>query len=188
LGSDVFVARLDAVGASLVFSTLLGGAENDAAAALCVDASGSTTVAGYTASADFPTTAGVFDASFNGLPIDAFVARLSPSAASLDYSTYIGGAQEDRIYALALDPSGAVTVVGSTASTDFPVTAGAFDTSYNGGIRDAFVARLSPSASSLEYSTFLGGDDNDEAYDTAVHGEPSTRTTMAAGTTGSRRA
>ncbi len=166
---DAFVTRLSPTGSSLVYSTYLGGAGSDQAQALALDAQGAATVAGFTASADFPTTPGAFDTSYNG-GYDAFVTRLSPTGSSLVFSTYLGGTGTQLAYALALDAQGAATVAGRTSSTDFPTTPGAFDTSYNGGpfAGDAFVARLSPTGASLVYSTFLGGAGDEMAYALAL--------------------
>jgi hypothetical protein len=80
---------------------------------------------------------------------------------ALIYSTYLGGGSYDYAYALALDSSGNAYVAGRTGSTDFPTTAGAFQTTYKGNY-DAFVTKLSADGSSLLYSTYLGGGDYDE--------------------------
>jgi len=184
---DAFVTRLSPTGAFLLYSTFLGGTDYDQAYALALDASGAATVAGTTTSVDFPTTVGAYDTSWNagfvkGSPLpDAFVTRLSPSGGSLLFSTYLGGAGGDIPSAVAVDPSGATTVAGETSSQGgFPVTLGAFDTTFNGGITDAFVFRLSPSGGALLYSTFLGGTSREEAYALAV--DPSGAATVAGGT------
>ncbi len=185
LPGDAFVTRLAQDGASLVYSTFLGGTGNETAYALALDAQGVATVAGETGSSDFPTTPGAFDQSFNGHAFfrDAFVARLSPTGASLAWSTFLGGTASDRAFALALDGQGVATVAGQTSSSDFPTTVGALDTTYNGGTLyngDAFVARLAPTGASLVYSTFLGGTDDDGAYAVAVDAQGAA--TVAGGT------
>jgi hypothetical protein len=158
--ADAFVIRLSPTGSSLLYSTFLGGMGEDGAGdanALALDEQGAATVAGYTRSSDFPTTLGAFDTSFNGVA-DAFVTRLTPAGSSLVYSTFLGGGTgSDYGNALALDAQGAATVAGRTSSSDFPFTSGAFDTTFNGGSSDAFVTRLSPTGSSLVYSTFWEG-------------------------------
>ncbi len=159
-GGDAFVTQLSPTGASLVYSTFLGGTGDDSANALALDMQGATTVTGGTNSTNFPTTPGAFDTSFNGGFNDAFVLRLSPTGSSLVYSTFLGGTINDVVYALALDAQGAATVAGETESADFPTTPGAFDTSHN-GVYDAFVTWLSPTGASLVCSTFLGGTDWD---------------------------
>ncbi len=171
--TDVFVARLTPSGAALVYATYLGGNDQDACWAVAVDRNGAATVGGWTVSADFPTTLGAFDTSANG-DMDCFVARLSPSGTSLDYSTYLGGAYPELVLGLAVDGSSAATVVGGTSSPDFPTTAGAFQEVFNNVTiplpMDGFVVRLSPSGSSLVYATFLGGARDDGVADVALEG------------------
>ena len=90
--------------------------------------------------------------------------KLDASGAALVYSTYLGGSDvDDGGYGIAVDGAGNAYVTGHTASTDFPTTAGAFDTTYNGG-DDAFVTKLNPSGSALVYSTYLGGSGDDDGY------------------------
>ncbi|MGR3295114.1 MAG: DUF7948 domain-containing protein [Candidatus Bathyanammoxibius sp.] len=86
----------------------------------------------------------------------------------LEYSTFLGGSAADLADSIALDSSGSVYVVGSTKSSDFPTTTGAYDTSHNGGNDDVFVAKISPAGSALSYSTFLGGSGGEVSYDIAV--------------------
>jgi len=161
---DYTVTKLSPDGSSLVYSTYLGGADQDGEAAstdnILVDASGSAYITGSTLSSNFPTTAGAFDTTHNG-GYDAFVSKLSPDGSSLIYSTFLGGtAYEHSRGGMALDGSGSLFVVGVTYSSDYPTTAGAFDTSYNGNY-DLAVSKLSADGSSLIYSTYLGGSDND---------------------------
>jgi hypothetical protein len=137
-----------------VYSTFLGGSWSDGVKGLALDAQGSAIVAGVTDSPDFPTTPGAFDTTYNGG--DAFVTKLSPTGSSLVYSTFLGGAGGDFATALVVDGQGSAIVGGGTGSLDFPITPGAFDTTYNGN-GDGFVTKLSPTGSSLIYSTFLGG-------------------------------
>jgi len=170
---DVFVAKLGASGSGLLYSTFLGGSATDIGWAIAVDAAGAAYVTGATDDGvtDFPTTAGAYDTTHNGAPgaSDAFVAKLTPSGSTLVYSTFLGGSENDRGYAIAVDAAGAAYVTGDTgdAGTDFPTTAGAYDTTHNGG-SDAFVAKLNASGSGLVYSTFLGGSGTDDGYGVAV--------------------
>ncbi len=129
---DAFVTKLDASGAALGYSSYLGGGEYDAGQGIAVDGAGSAYLTGYTQSADFPTTAGAFDTTYNG-GVDAFVTKLNASGAALVYSTYLGGSDDDFGNAVALDGAGSAYLTGYTRSADFPTTAGAFDTTFNGG-------------------------------------------------------
>jgi hypothetical protein len=162
---DAFVTKLDASGASLVYSTYLGGSLYDYPLGLAVDVAGNAFVSGYTDSADFPTTAGAFDTSWNGR--EAFVTKLNAAGTNLAYSTYLGGTNEDMGTGLAIDGAGNAYVTGFTFSTDFPITAGAYDTSRD-AFHDTFVTKLDAAGASLVYSTYLGGNNSDNAQDIAV--------------------
>jgi Beta-propeller repeat len=140
-GFDAFVAKLDPSGSGLAFSTFLGGSSSDFGRGIAVDSAGAAHATGDAFSADFPTTAGAFDTSFNG-DFDAFVAKLDPSGSGLTYSTFLGGSSGEFGEGIAVDSAGASHVTGITGSTDFPTTAGAFDTAFNGGNEDAFVSKL----------------------------------------------
>jgi hypothetical protein len=159
----------------LVYSTFLGGtnAENDAV--IAVDGTGRAYVAGMTASADFPTTPGAYDTTFNSPPFDVrddvYVSRLSPDGRTLEYSTFLGGRSWDGAYAIALDDIGRVYITGETHDSvpgpDYPTTPGAYNTTHNGDV-DVFVTRLSPNGASLEYSTFVGGSGIEVGYGIGV--------------------
>ena len=165
---DAFVFKLNASGSSLVYSTFLGGFDFDDGLGIAVDTAGSAYVTGETGSSNFPTTAGSFSRVKAGV-FDAFVAKLNPTGSALVYSTYLGGSEVDmgQRIALSKDGSNQAYILGSTSSPNFPTTAGAFDTTANGGF-DVFVARLNASGSSLIYSTFLGGSDSGGASGLAV--------------------
>jgi hypothetical protein len=137
-GRDAFVAKVSTSGSSFVYSTYLGGALEDVAEAVAVDAAGAAHVAGYTSSTDFPTA----NAQQTDQPLeDAFVARLSPAGSSLAWSTYLGGNGDDRASAVAADGAGSAYVAGHTSSANFP-TVGAYQGGPGGGGSDAFVAKL----------------------------------------------
>lgn len=165
--SDAFVFALDPTGATRLFATYLGGAGDDFANAVAVDASGRVSLAGETTSSDFPTTPGARQTAWGGSS-DAFVAALAPGGGALVFSTYHGGSGQDRAAGVAIGPGGAVTIAGRTGSTDLPVTAGAFQTAFLGGDFDAFVARFQPSGAAFAFSTYLGGVENDNAFGLAL--------------------
>src|ERR1051325_11074318 len=155
--NDAFVTEINSSGSALVYSTYLGGGKiingtDDWGEAIAVDSTGSAYVTGYTYSPDFPVTAGAFDTARAGL--DAFVTKFTPDGGSLVYSTFLGGAGREQGQGIAVDASGNSYVVGITASSDFPVTAGAFQTK---GSFDAFVTKLNAKGSALVYSPYLGG-------------------------------
>ncbi len=159
---DATISQLQLNGAGtsdLVYSTYLGGSDNEGINNLQSDDAGELTITGTVASADFPTTSGAYDESFNGPDTDAFVCRLDLQGSCLLYSTFLGGAEDfDYGYSLALDVSREVTLSGTTGSTDFPTTSGAYDSVL--GLQDAFVTRMNlqgNGAADLVYSTYLGG-------------------------------
>jgi len=166
--TNAFVAKLSPAGTP-VFSTYLGGAGSNNGACIAVDSAGDVYITGMTSSADFPTTAGVVQNALKG-PSDAFVAKLSSTGASLIYSTYLGGTGSDTGTSIAVDSSGSAYITGATASADFPTTSGSFQTTF-GGVgtsSNAFITKLSPDATTLAYSSFLGGSGLDSGAGLAV--------------------
>jgi hypothetical protein len=166
-GTDAFVARIDASGTSLVYATYLGGSASDSASGIRLDTAGNVYVAGETASSDFPTTAGAFQAVMPGRA-SGFVAKLDPSGAALVYSTYLGGSETSRCDAIAVDGSGSAYLTGRTDSTDFPTTPGVLFPTFRGGRYDAYVTKLNPAGTGLVYSTYMGGGDNDALFGIAL--------------------
>jgi hypothetical protein len=156
-GGDAFVTKVDPTGTGLWYSTFLGGSSGDSALGVAIDESGNAYVTGATTSTDFPTTAGAFDLSANGGPVDAFVTKLDAAGGNLAYSTFVGGSGHDQGNAVAVDASGSAWVAGLTFSADFPTTPGAVDSSAS-GLNDAFVTKLDATGAALAYSTYLGPD------------------------------
>jgi hypothetical protein len=169
---DAFVTKLNATGSALVYSTFLGGSGDDRGFGLALDGAGSAYVNGRTGSTNFPTTEAAFDRTFNGAvgSSDAFVTKLNTAGSALLYSTYLGGMLNDQGVGIAVDALGGAYATGFTASENFPTTPAAFDTTFNKGTNDAFVTRLDPGGSTLAYSTYLGGELNDQGIGIAVDG------------------
>lgn len=156
---DAFIMRLNPAGSAIEFSTFIGGANEDYARGIAIDAAGNAYICGHTKSSDFPALGGL-DASYNGGSYDAFITKLDATGAALAYSAYIGGSGDDQAFGIAVDAAGRAHVRGWTTSPNFPAV-NAMDNSFNGGDRDVFLARLNPAGSAFEYSTYLGGDDSD---------------------------
>jgi Beta-propeller repeat len=170
---DVFVTKLSADGARLLYSTFIGGTKSDEAFALAIDSVGNAYVGGSTYSANYPTLRPAFDTAIRGdIFADAFIAKLSADGSHLLYSTYIGGEQSDQINDIAVDKNGRAYLAGGTWSTEFPLTANASRrrnlSPGNGHEQDAFVALLANDGQSLHFSTYLGGYRFDVANAVAV--------------------
>lgn len=174
-GNDAVVTKLNRAGTGLVYSTYLGGSGFDTGRAIAVDCVGNAHVTGGTSSLNFPTTPGAIQ-SANGGGSGAFVTKLNRGGGNLVYSTYLGGtAFPSGVEAgsgIAVDGGGDTYVVGSTDSTDFPITPGAFQPAHAGGV-DAFVTKLNRRGTALVYSTYLGGVSNENARDIAVDDDDS---------------
>jgi hypothetical protein len=169
--TDAFVSELASSGSSLVYSTLLGGGNNDNRAfGIARDVSGNAYVVGYTSSKSFPTTPGAFQTTYGGGANDAFIAEVNPTGSALVYSTYLGGTGIDFLWADAVDSKGGIYFTGQSSSPNYPVTAGAFQATCPGTCTSnhVVIGKLNPLASKLSYSTFLGGSGEEEAYALAI--------------------
>ena len=169
---NAFVTKLNLMGTGLVYSTYLGGTSYDSGYGIAVDSSGNAFVTGNTTSTNFPTTSGAYQTTSGGGGLyDAFVTKLNATGTGLVYSTYLGGSGNDQGYGIALDSNGYAYVTGSTQSTDFPVSAGAYQMIFGGSGSlggDAFVTALNPTGTGLLYSTYLGGSTDDDGWGIAV--------------------
>ncbi len=164
---DVFVLKLNPIGATLLYSTFIGGSGNDYGSSIAIDINGNAYVTGPAGSVNFPTTLGVNDTTYNGNG-DVFVLKLNPIGATLLYSTFIGGSGDDYGSSIAIDTNGNAYVTGRTLSANFPTTSGANDTTYNIGEYDGFLFKLNPIGVTLLYSTFIGGNDEDSSWGIAI--------------------
>jgi hypothetical protein len=155
---------------TLVYSTYLGGNNNDYGQAIAVDSSGNAYVAGYTTSTNFPTTTAAYQTNRPTNYNVVFVTKLVANGQSLVYSTYLGGSVGQTANAIAVDLNGNAYVTGGTGSTDFPTTQGAFQTSKLSSSSNAaaFVTKLAANGQSLVYSTYLGGSGYDDGYGIVV--------------------
>ena len=171
--SAAFLVKLNPSGTSALYASILGGRGDSSGGAVAVDSQGNAYLAGSTDAADFPAGAGAGNA-------DAFVVKVNPAGSALVYGTLLGGSGADRASGLAIDSAGGALVSGSTASTDFPVTADALPKRFAGSpclltagtpfgypplvtlCGDAFAAKLD-AAGNVAYSTYLSGSDADSA-------------------------
>jgi uncharacterized repeat protein (TIGR01451 family) len=179
--AEVFVAKLNATGTGLIFSTLLHGRDPNSfpgVGGITIDSSHNVYVTGQ-AVPGFPTTSGAFrttfsgatNCTFNGSPTpckEGFVTKLSPGGGTLLYSTFLGGSSNDTLGRVVVNSAGMAFVAGSTSSTDFPTTSNAFRKTLPPGATNAFVTVLQPNGGSLYYSTLLGGSKNTTGGSLAV--------------------
>jgi hypothetical protein len=152
---DGFVAKLNAAGTALLFSTYLGGTSGDLVTGIALDASNNAYVTGITVSSDFPTTTGAFQTSPAGGD-DGFVAAIRADGSAKIYSTYLGGSLSDDALGIAVDAVGEAYVTGNTLSSDFPKTINAAQATLKGAM-DVFVTKLKVDGSGLLFSTYYGG-------------------------------
>jgi hypothetical protein len=160
--SDIFVTKLKPDGSGLVYSTYVGGSNEERAGSIFVDNSGSAYVSGLTYSTDFPTK-NAYKNSLAG-SADIFVSKFSQDGSSLVFSTYLGGAWTTHNVLrsdVTVDHSDNVLVATATRNINFP-TKNPLQSSNAGGL-DAVICKLSPNCSKLIYSTYLGGSEDDRA-------------------------
>lgn len=162
--SDAFVTKLSTDGATLVYSTYLGGSGTEdllARSGIVVDSTGNAYVVGQTQSGNFPTKDALRATKTGAASTsDGFLAKINPGGSDLVFSTYIGGSDDDSAIALALDQPGNIYVSGSTKSTSFT---GSTSTRPATATSDAFVAKLNAAGSAITYLTFVGGNAGNEA-------------------------
>ncbi len=163
--NNAYILRLDPAGTTLIFSTYLGGNDDDRAYAVALDRQGSVYLTGVSFSNDFPTNDGAFQRNNLG-GADAFVAKFASDGSAI-YSTLIGGKSDDRANAIAVDASGNASIVGETFSDSFPQANAPFQHSRHGGL-EAFVTEVNADGSQLVFSTFMGGAGDDSASGVAI--------------------
>lgn len=150
----------------LVWVTYTSGSGNDFNGRVRVASDGAVLVGLYSTSGDFPTSVGAYDESHNGGQ-DFVVAKLTNDGATRLWSTFIGGPGNESLEMLRTDAAGNVYVAGFT-SGGFPITSGAAQSAFGGGSWDGVVLKLSPSGSSLDYASYIGGPGADFCWDMAM--------------------
>jgi gliding motility-associated-like protein len=177
LGTDIYVCKFSSDGTSLLASTFVGGSDNDGAnnsalvynygdyfrGEINLDLFGNVYVGTCTYSNDFPTTNSALQTSFSG-GIDGIVFKLSPQLNALTGSSYLGGSGDDAIYSVTTDDNTNVYVSGGTTSADLPVTSGAWQNTYQGGLADGFVFKLLPSFNAALGGSYTGTPEYDQCF------------------------
>ncbi len=186
---DGFITKLNATATTQIYSTYFGGSGDECISSIAVDSTGSVYFTGWSSTTNLPTTAGAIQSSYAGYQVlpfiieynfgDAIVGKLNPAGSQLSYLTYLGGNANDGGLAIAIDSAGNAFVTGFTDSTNFPHTSGAMQTSMAGDggpqppylqFGDGFLAMVNPTGTSLLYSTYFGGNRDDELYALALDG------------------
>lgn len=180
-GTNAFVTKLNSTGTGLIFSTYFGGSGNEAANGIGVDSGGNAFITGTTTSFDLPIAGTPIANTFpsGNLGTTGFFSELGSSGSALTYSTYLGGNMRDIPSGLALDPSGNCYIVGTTLSSNFPLSTiygnayQTFSNAISNSGTAAFLSKIStnpglPGLQGLLYSTYLGGSDSDSAAAVAV--------------------
>lgn len=149
---DDFVSKLNTTGTALVYSTYLGGTGDESPLKLAIDSQQNAYVVSQTDSTDFPQVNQIQPLGYGGGPHDGAITEVNATGTAFLFSSYLGGSGDDIARGLAVDTTGNMYIAGRTNSTNFPITAGAFQTmcgtdgTCNNGFLDAFVLRISPSA------------------------------------------
>ncbi|MEK6324508.1 MAG: SBBP repeat-containing protein [Acidobacteriota bacterium] len=162
---DGFVAKINPLGSDFVYSTYVGGSEDDFALAVANDQTGNAYVTGRTRSTSFSGSGSTRPSTAN---TDAFVAKLNASGSAISYLTFIGGASDESANAIVVDTAGAAVIAG-TAGTGSP-TVNAIQSFFRGGANDAFIAKLA-AGGAVTFSTYLGGSDDDVALAVSLDSE-----------------
>ncbi|HXK63003.1 MAG TPA: gliding motility-associated C-terminal domain-containing protein [Bacteroidales bacterium] len=189
LGSDIFIAKFSEDGSQLIASTFIGGSENDglnfrsryasmlmtgndtlyynygdgARGEVITDPQDNIYIGSTTFSNDFPITAATFQPSYKGKQ-EGVVCKFDRTLSYLNWSSYLGGSNDEGIFSIDINSYGDLYVTGGTTSSDFPVTSGAYRTQFNGGSADAFISCISANGVNLKGSTFWGSLSYDQGY------------------------
>lgn len=160
--NDVFVSKFTPQGTSLMYSTFLGGNQEDIPSGIAIDAAGHAYVSGMTSSSNWPL-ANAIQSTFHGA-FDGFIAAINSTGNTLIYSTYLGGTESDQGMHVRVDDNGNAVIVGTTVSADFPLANPIQSTFSNW---DSVVARLGP-LGDLLFSSYLGGSSTEEGTSVGV--------------------
>jgi hypothetical protein len=167
---DVFAAKLNSSGTAFYYLGYIGGSGTETNEGIAVDTAGNAHISGGTDSnqASFPVIVGP-DLTYNGGTRDAFVAKLNPDGTALVFAGYIGGTAFDNSKHVALDSSGNVYVLGATESTEATfLMSGGLDPTHNGGVRDAYLAKVSSAGTGLVFAGYIGGTGYEDPWKVAV--------------------
>lgn len=179
VGTDIIVAKFNAAGTQLLASTFIGGSGNDGLnmftplkhnyaddcrGEILLDENDNVYIVSTTASTNFPVTAGSFQPTYGGGSLDGCIVKLDNSLSNIIWASYLGGSGNDAIYSISLDRDENLIVGGGTTSNNFPTTANAIRTVYQGGSADGFITRIDKSGAAIYKSTYWGTSSYDQVY------------------------
>jgi len=173
---DIFIAKFDSTGKNIIYSSRIGGDQVELGTSIAVDNLGQACAAGSTTSKNFPTTQNAFQSEKTLPNEDVFVIKLNAGGNALVYGTFMMGMTTDIAHSIGVDEKGDMYLAGETRILSrnphtFPKTPNAYDTSYNGGSSDAFIAKLNPAGKGiddLQFCTLVGGNESDVAFKIAL--------------------
>ncbi|MGH9933169.1 MAG: SBBP repeat-containing protein, partial [Pyrinomonadaceae bacterium] len=167
--ADIFVTKIDAAGANIIYSTYVGGSGQDRSDGIAVDSNGNAYVVGRidSLSMNFPATAGSFASTYRGGDFDGVVFKLNAQGNALAYSGFLGAEENDSVEGVVVDSTGIAYVTGGTKSSGFPTTVSAYQPT-RAGDTDAFLAKINSAGSALLYATYLGGSGTDRGSGIAI--------------------
>ncbi|MCX6291840.1 MAG: PKD domain-containing protein [Bacteroidetes bacterium] len=182
---DMVISKLSSTGNTLIASTFIGGNAEDgininssfftggslkynygdeARGEIIADANNNYIIGSCTKSTNFPVTGGVLQPAFGGGMQDGILFQINSSLTALNWSTFIGGSNDDAVYDCTFDNNGDLFIAGGTNSTNFPTTAGVLHTSYQGGLADGFIAHINSGGNIIIASTYIGTPSYDQTY------------------------
>jgi hypothetical protein len=167
---DIYLLKLNLTGSNLLYSTFIGGSDDEDGYNMVIDINCSAYITGYTRSTDFPTTSGSFDETFQGGLSDAFILKFNFSSPTLSYSTFVGSGASDQGIDIKVDHNGNAIVTGSAGddpANKFPTTPGTYDTTHNHNT-DVFLLKLNQTGSGIIFSTLVGGSSFDNGISLAI--------------------
>lgn len=186
--SDMTITKFNAAGSAMIYSTYIGGSDNDQPHSMIVDQSGNLIIAGRTYSSNYPTTSAAYDNTYNQ-NADIVVTKLNATGSALIASTYMGGSGDDGVNIssvyftvnqslkhsygdearseVIIDNQNNIYVAASTRSSNFPTLHPIKNVLT--GSQDAVIFKLNSTLSTLLWSTYLGGNNDDAAYVLALN-------------------